>query len=159
MPGEAYELSLSKLADRRRELRQPISESQDLMLQYLQHLSKANKEPLTSHFTADVSYVKPKFFTSPYSVFPEGLHLGESREIGSIYIENYTSVAQLQIVFGPNTSQGPSNYLIVNQQTWRRYPLPKGITSVSILSNADDEGTVIVVLTTDIWAPDMGTLV
>jgi len=153
-----HERALEELQRRQRELRQPVTEMDDVMKQFM--LKQLHQQaPKTEHFTADVTFVKPQFFTDPFSLFSTGLHLGESVTIGSVYVENWCSIAIMQIQFGPNTGQGQPNYLVVNPRTWRRYPIPTGITSINVVSNADDSGTCVVILTTEIWPPDQGELV
>jgi hypothetical protein len=120
-----------------------------------------DEPPLTQHFTADIAYVSAAAaVTINSNLFPGGLHLGNSKIIGSMYIENNANNTQLQFTFGPNVAPPNEGGLyVVNAKTWRRYAFPTGITSVSVQAITGDTGIVLVILSTEIWKPGMGVIV
>lgn len=91
-------------------------------------------------------------------LFPGGLHLNDGVEIGSVYIENNGTTANINLYEGPSGS-GRLICTPIKHGGYKVVTIADGISSISVAATAaNDTGLVVVMLYSHRYSPKTGTL-
>jgi hypothetical protein len=108
-------------------------------------------------YSADLASLANPGGAAPFTLFPEGVNLPKVRHIGTVYVENNGTTANLTVYLGGSANGIPLGKIIPGH--YKRICCPDGITSVTVAANVStDTGLVIVTLATHRWSPTAGTL-